>query len=168
MANARVFSTIELLLKKYNIAFESFKHRPIITYSQALELYKELKINYALGVKALVTQGFRTQTKESFIQMIVIPGFNKFDSSKLKPLLNQDKLSFADKNLLESRIGVESGGIPPFGNLFKITTICDISVLKAEKIAFNAGDRAKTIVMKSRDWQKVVNPVVYDVVKDAI
>lgn len=52
--------------------------------------------------------------------------------------------------------GVEIGGVPPFGeNLFGIETFVDNGLFENERIAFNAGSRSVSVIMKSSDYGRL-------------
>ena len=59
---------------------------------------------------------------------------------------------------VEKISGAQIGGVPPFGNLFNVPVYVDESFLNEEEIAFNAGSKEKSIIMKSSDFKKLVNP----------
>ena len=52
------------------------------------------------------------------------------------------------------------GAVPPFGNIYGIKTYCDISLLENEEINFNAGTLTDSIRMKTKEWQRIVNPEI--------
>jgi Ala-tRNA(Pro) deacylase len=52
------------------------------------------------------------------------------------------------------------GAMPPFGNIFDLTTYCDESVSDNREIEFNAGTHDETIRMSYEDFKRLVNPKV--------
>ena len=97
--------------------------------------------------------------------MLVISGYKRFDTDKVKRLLNAKDIRFAtEEEVKEITKGVEPGGVPPFGNLFGLKTVVDRSLFNNEKIIFNAGDRRFSIAMKSEDYKTLVNPELESIV----
>ena len=52
------------------------------------------------------------------------------------------------------------GGVPPFAHVFGLKLVVDKSVLENEYMAFNAGERTKSLKMKTEDYKKLLNPRV--------
>lgn len=73
---------------------------------------------------------------------------------KVKELLDTKSIRFAtEEEVCSLTGGVESGGVPPFGNLFNLEVVADPRFFKREKIIFNAGDRRFSVAVKSGDYQ---------------
>ncbi len=59
--------------------------------------------------------------------------------------------------------GLEPGSVPPFGKpLIDLELFVDNSILKNEKIAFNAGSLTDSIVMRREDYINLSNPGIFD------
>jgi len=152
---------IESLLKQNNFWYETFTHEPVKTSEEA----SKVRTGYSLsqGAKALIIR-MKKNTIRSFC-MLVIPGGKKFDSEKVKKLLDTRDIRFAtEEEISKITDGVKIGGIPPFGNLFNVKVYMDSSMLTNEKIIFNAGDRSFSIAMKREDYQKLVSPEIASIV----
>ncbi|MDP2951007.1 MAG: YbaK/EbsC family protein, partial [bacterium] len=54
----------------------------------------------------------------------------------------------------------EIGAIPPFGNAMNLITYVDELVFENEEIAFNVGAHTKSVLMKSKDFKSLVNPII--------
>ena len=88
-------------------------------------------------------------------------GDKKFDSEKIKNQFGLTDIRFATEEEVKNLTGgVLPGGVPPFGNLFNFEVYADTDLLKNEKIVFNAGDKSFSIAMKSRDYIKLIKPIV--------
>jgi len=149
-ANA-VFRQIRDALNKEKIDFEVLEHRAVFTSREAAEVRRtELK----QGCKALVLK-----TDEGHIQAVV-PGNKELDLGKLQKLTLFKKLELADAKEVRKVTGCNIGSVPPFGNLFGLKVYFDKAVLENEIVAFNAGQHTKSIKMKAKDLQRVVNPAV--------
>lgn len=146
-----VFGQIRDILNKEKIEYEVLEHRPVFTSKEAAEVRgTELK----QGCKALVLK-----TEEGHIQAVV-PGNKELDLEKLQRLTLFKKLELADAKEVRKVTGCNIGSVPPFGNLFGLKVYFDKLVLENEIVAFNAGQHTKSIKMKAKDLQKIVNPVV--------
>jgi prolyl-tRNA editing enzyme YbaK/EbsC (Cys-tRNA(Pro) deacylase) len=111
----------------------------------------------AQGAKALIVRVKRGGEK-LFVQ-VVVPGDKKFDTKKLKQQFGFSDLRFATEEEVHTITGgVLPGGVPPFGNLFGLTVYADLGIFEHEKIIFNAGDRAYSVGMLSRDYDAIVRP----------
>ena len=97
--------------------------------------------------------------------MCVLPGNEKIDFKKLKIIINKRSLSLATREEVEKATNCIPGEVPPFGNIFKIKTYVDKSLLKNNEIAFNAGLMTKSIIMNVKDFLKIVNPIVEDFIE---
>src|SRR6266480_3197804 len=54
------------------------------------------------------------------------------------------------------------GAMPPFGNLYGVTTYVDKSLAEEDYIAFEAGTHTEAIKVSYRDYEKIVKPRVED------
>ncbi|MBI2655938.1 aspartate--tRNA ligase [Candidatus Woesearchaeota archaeon] len=146
-----VFGKIRDVLNREKIEYEVLEHRPVFTSKETAEVRgTELK----QGCKALVCK-----TEEGFIQAVV-SGAKELDIEKLQKLTLFKKLELANAKDVKQVTGCNIGSVPPFGNLFGLKVYFDKSVLENAVVAFNAGQHTKSIKMKSKDLQKIVNPVV--------
>ena len=54
------------------------------------------------------------------------------------------------------KTGCESGGVPPFGNVFNLPLYIDHSLLENEFMAFNAGSLTDSMRIATKDYQALV------------
>ena len=150
------------LLENNNCWHEKFEHEAVKTSEDAAKV----RTGYTLsqGAKALILKA-GTNKKEQVYFMVVTPGDKKFDSAKVKKILKAKELRFATEiEVGEITKGVQFGGIPPFGNIFGLKVYADPLLFINEKIIFNAGDRRLSIGMYSKDFQRLVEPEVREIV----
>jgi len=153
-----VVEDIKKLLEKGNCWYEAFEHRPVRTSEEAAKI----RLGYTLkqGAKAIIVR-VKKSGGVKYFAMVVIPGDQRFDTNKVKSLLNAKDIRFAtEAEIKQLTDGIELGGVPPFGNLFDLEVIADLGLLSNEKIIFNAGDRRLSIAVKSMDYRNLVNPKV--------
>lgn len=146
------------LLQQNNCWFETFEHEPVRTSEEAAKT----RVGYSLnqGAKAMIIKAKGPTFDEKFV-MLVMPADLRFNNDKVKALLAAKEIRFATKTeITEITGGVQVGGVPPFGNLFGIEIIADPKLSENEKIVFNAGDRSFSVGMMSKDYKKLVLPLV--------
>ena len=94
--------------------------------------------------------------------MMVLPADHRIDLEKVekvtgKPVSLEKEQDF--KSLFpESLIGA----MPPFGNLYGLTTYVDKDLAEQDYIVFEAGTHTDAIKMSYRDYEKIVQPKVED------
>jgi Ala-tRNA(Pro) deacylase len=161
MAHHTVVDQILELLRHGNYWFETFTHEPVRTSEEAAKL----RTGYTLaqGAKALILSVKQNGAKR-FV-MVVIPGDQRFNPDKLRAALGAKSTRFAtEAEVSDLTGGVQVGGVPPFGQLFGLEVLADPSLLRPEKIIFNAGDRSVSVAMLAADYQKLVQPRVAELV----
>jgi Ala-tRNA(Pro) deacylase len=157
------YSKIVELLQKNSIQYEELRHEPVRTSEEAAKIRPGMTLSQ--GAKALIIKCREKGSSEKFFCMVVLSGSDRFNSKKIKQILNLSDVMFASEaEVLQITDGVQPGGVPPFGNIFGIKVIVDQTLLKNDKIAFNAGDRSITIIMKSLDWLNIVHPEIHNIV----
>lgn len=155
-----VTEKISNLLRENGVWFETFEHEPVRTSEEAAAVRPEYTISQ--GSKALIVRVKKDGQK--FFVMVVVPGDKKFDAKKLRSNFGLGDLRFAtEAEVGEITGGVQPGGVPPFGNIFNLAVYADNAVFQNEKIIFNAGDRAFSIGMLSKDYDAIVSPAHGDI-----
>lgn len=163
MTYHKTTSQIVKLLEERKVWFETFEHAPVRTSEEAAKIRDGYTIHQ--GAKAMIIRVKITNTDKKFV-MLVIPGDLRFDTAKVKKVLNAKDIRFATEDeVINITNGVQPGGVPPFGNLFELETVADPSLFENEKIIFNAGDKSFSVAMKSEDYKIIVNPQIVDIVQ---
>ena len=157
---------IKALLDVHGCVYQTFEHAAVRTSEEAAALRPEYTIHQ--GAKALIVQikqkGVPPELERLFVQLVV-PGDAKFDTKKVRAVLNAKDTRFAtEAEVIKLTDGVVPGGVPPFGNVFGLPVYVDTTLLENEEIIFNAGDRSYSIVMKSADYLRVVQPTVVSII----
>lgn len=138
-------------LKENNVNFKEISHQPTKT-SQESAAARGTKLEQ--GAKALLMMADRKPV------LLVLSAAKKLDNSTFKKQFGIKDLTLATPAEVQKITGVETGAVPPFGNLFNVPTYVDKSFLDITEIAFNAGSLSKSIIMTSREFVKLVNPQV--------
>jgi len=153
LTNSEVLRNIRRILKEKEIAFEEREHEAVFTSEQAakargLESEKD-------GIKSLI---FKTENGEFLI--ILNPGNEKVDVSKIKEKEGVKHLSLAKPEEVKKVTGVTIGCVAPFGMRNKLKTYLNTTLLKSERLYFNPGAHTKTIAIKSKDLPKILGDYI--------
>ena len=151
-----VFQEIRAILDKNKIKYNLLEHEPTPTSKDAARIRGTKEEQ---GAKAIILRS------EGDFLLCVLPGNEKIDLKKLRLIINKRSLSLATREEVQKTTNCIPGEVPPFGNIFKIKTYVDKTLLKNKEIAFNAGLMTKSIVMNIQDFLKIVNPEVEDFVE---
>lgn len=153
-----VVEKIKTLLTQNSCWFETFEHQPVRTSEEAATT----RPGYALqqAAKAIIARVKESGKGKRFV-MFVLPGDKRFDGEKIASQFGLLDIRFAQESEVgEITGGVLPGGVPPFGNLFNLEVYVDETLLKNEKIVFNAGDKSYSVAMKSADYVQLVQPKI--------
>ena len=153
---------IKMLIEKKGAWYDYLEHKPVRTSEEAAGV-RGNKYTQSQGAKALIVR-IKEYGGNKYFCMIVVPGDIRFDDEKTKELFNAKDIRFAtEEEVSKITNGVLVGGVPPFGNLFKIPVFVDKKVIENKIIVFNAGDKRVTIAIFTKDYIDLVNPQVVDI-----
>lgn len=147
------FPSICQWLDGAGISYRTVHHQPTHTSEESARARGE---EVRIGGKALLVK-----TGEEF-RLFVLSAACKLDSSALKQRFGVKKIRFASADELADRTGLVPGAVPPFGHpILPFDLFVDESIVKNERIAFNAGSLTDSIVMPTADYLKVARPTVF-------
>lgn len=153
--------TITTLLDDAGAWYETFEHEPVLTSAQAAEIRHGYSLHQ--GAKAILLR-VKINESEKFFAMLVMPGDMQFDKVKVKKFFHARDIRFAtEAEVAELTNGILTGGVPPFGTLFNLRVITDPTLFENEKIIFNAGDRRFSVAMLAKDYKRLVNPEIVQI-----
>jgi len=135
------------------IKYQHLEHAEVKTSEEAA---KVRGTSLEQGAKALL------MFADSNPVLIVMSASQKLDNAAFKTQFKVKDLRMATPDEVLEVSGTQIGGVPPFGNLFGVKVFVDSGLLKNEEIVFNAGVRNRSIIMKSADFVKLVNPQIRD------
>ena len=158
----KISDQIKNLLEDNNCEFEMFKHEPVRTSEDAAKT--RLGITLHQGAKALICEAKFSNGEKKPI-MIVLPADMKANFKSVRKLIGAKDLYLIPPQDVLKLTGIEVGGVPPFGNLLGLEVYVDKGLFENEKIAFNAGDRTISVIMKSEDFERLVKPTIGEFAK---
>lgn len=148
-----MFQKIKDFLKENSINFKEIHHEPTKTSEDSAKARGE---DIKIGGKALVLK------IDGNFKILVLSAAKKLDSNLVKKFFNAKKVRFADQEELMNLTGLVPGSVPPFGSpIIKLELYVDNSIIENEKIAFNAGSLTDSIVMSTKDYIKISNPIIF-------
>jgi prolyl-tRNA editing enzyme YbaK/EbsC (Cys-tRNA(Pro) deacylase) len=147
----KVFTEIKNFLDENKIDYEFKEHEEVLTSEEAAKVRGE---DIKIGAKAMILK-----CDERFV-MFVLSAAKKIDSKKVKKILDCESLRFATPDEVMIITNCLPGGVPPFANIFKIDLLVDKTIVDNEFMAFNAGERTKSLKIKTKDYFLLLKPRV--------
>ena len=133
-----------------NARYVLVHHSPAFT---AQEIAESSHIPGRFMAKAVVVR------IDSVLALAVVPASCDVSLALLRQEAAADQVRLADEDEFADRFeGCQIGTAPPFGNLFGIPTYVDSSFSDEDEIAFNAGTHTDLIVMRFKDYRRIVRP----------
>lgn len=145
---------IEDLLRGANVAYQLVEHEPVFSSEEAARVRGTRPEE---GAKALVVKA----DEDRFFH-VVLSGNRRIDNTRLRAILDTRRVRFVDDAELLALTGCVRGAVPPFGNLFGLPVLMDVSLAACEQIAFNAGSNTVSMIMRREDFERVVQPGIHD------
>ncbi len=90
--------------------------------------------------------------------MAVVPANYQIDMDKLVEICKQPLELASEDEFRKLFPGCETGGMPPFGNLFNLPVYVSLELSRNEEIAFNAGNHRELLQMQFSDFDNLVKP----------
>lgn len=154
-----ISKALEKLLKQNKIKYETVEHRKVFT---AFDEAATQHVKAGEVAKAVLLKG-----KNLFLA--VLPAGHNCDFKTLSKLANE-RLSMAEERdiyrMLSAKGGTTSGGktkvglIAPFGSLYKLPVFLDKKLLKNKKLNLPAGSYTESVIINTKDYLKLENPVL--------
>jgi len=154
-------------LEKSKAKYEIIEHRKVFT---AHDKAATLKVPEKISVKTLAVK-ITPPSKE--VVLISIPADKNLDKDKLKKKINAlrkekgqkavKKIDFVSEKWVKNNLkGIKLGAVPPFGNLWKLSSFIEKSLFKNSKIIFNSGDNSFSIKISPKNFEKLMPGLVND------
>ena len=150
------YEAIIRLLDETHTQYEKFEHAPVFTSEEAAAVRG---VSMSQAAKALLFK-----TKEDNFVLVVLPGDKRADSRKLKDYLHTKSIRFAMPEEVEQQMGCKIGSCYPLGVVANLRTLVDESLSQNIEIFFNPGRHDVSIKMYYRDYEKLAEPELVQVV----
>jgi Ala-tRNA(Pro) deacylase len=98
--------------------------------------------------------------REGQYLMAVVPANYQVDMEKISGLYGKKLELASEEEFCRLFAGCETGGMPPFGNLFGVPVYISSTLAKSEEIAFNAGNHRELLQMNFTDFNRLVRPTI--------
>lgn len=135
-------------IEQNNIKYKYLEHGPAKTCEESALLRNE---PIEIGGKTILFK-----SKNTF-NLFVLSASLAVDSKKVRKILGDQKLRFASPEELMNLCQVEKGALPPFGEpIYPFDLYIDESILKNTRIAFNAGDIHRSVILEMDDYLSMV------------
>lgn len=145
------FESICNFLDERKISYRTVHHAPTFTSEESAKARGE---DVRIGGKAIVMK------IDDEFKLFVLSAELKIDSKKVKEYFTAKSIRFATKEELHSLTGLVPGSVPPFGKpILPFDLFVDSSVLRNDKIAFNAGSLTDSVIMNTSDYLAAANAV---------
>ena len=104
---------------------------------------------------------------ERIFTLVVIPGNDGLDFSKVKKLLGCKNTTMAPLEDLERITGCVRGSVPPISFWPEVNLLVDSGVINKNpvEIVFNAGRLDRSIFLHVADYVRICRPRLVDIVK---
>ena len=146
-------------LAQSQVAYTHHAHPTAFTAREVASLEHLPPHNFA---KTVVFRG------DSGYAMAVVPADRKLDLQELRALLGLNHVRLATEAELAGLFcDCELGAMPPFGNLCDLRVYVDARLAGEETIGFNAGTHRDVILMKFRDYERIVGPSIVHMARGA-
>ncbi|MCR9163573.1 MAG: YbaK/EbsC family protein [Nannocystaceae bacterium] len=135
-------------LRANGVGYRQLHHEPTRTSEDSARVRGE---PMAIGGKSLVLKA-----ADRFV-VLVLSAALRAQSKGLRKALGVKRLRFATPQELLELTGCVPGCVPPFGRpILDLPLLVDASILRNERIAFNAGSLTDSVIMARPDWQRCV------------
>lgn len=146
-----VYDRLVRTLQAAGVSFREIQHEPTLTSADSARARGE---PLGVGAKALLLKC------DGAFRLVVLPADRKLGSKLVKQALGVKDVRFATREELLELTGLVPGSVPPFGEpLLPFSLYADHEVgVRFPRVAFNAGDLCRSVIMSADDWARVAQP----------
>jgi len=142
-------------LKEYlddaGVMYSGHPHRPAYT---SQEIAQSVHIPGREMVKSVILK-----TDDEDLVMAVLSANDAANLDVLREEIGCGKLRLAtEREFSDAFPTCKPGAMPPFGNIFNLSTYCEANLSRNHDIEFNAGSHDETIRMRFDDYKRLANP----------
>ncbi|CAI8240257.1 MAG: Cys-tRNA(Pro)/Cys-tRNA(Cys) deacylase YbaK [Glaciecola sp. HTCC2999] len=145
-------------VKKAKVAFTTLNYEhDVNAQSFGLEAAQKLQLDPRSVFKTLVTQC------DTSLVVAIIPVKESLSFKKLAKLVNAKKAKMADPHIVTNKTGYIMGGVSPFGQKTKLTTIIASSALELNTMYVSAGKRGLEIGISPKSLNQLLDAQFADI-----
>ena len=142
-------------LKEYldhaGVVYTGHPHRPAYT---SQEIAQSVHIPGREMVKSVILKA-----DDENLVMAVLSANDAANLDVLREEIGCGKLRLATEGEFSDAFPTcKPGAMPPFGNIFNLSTYCEANLSRNHDIEFNAGSHDETIRMRFDDYKRLANP----------
>lgn len=146
--NKNTHSRVLEFIESSKIPFQHISHAAANTCELSARARKE---PIEIGGKTLLFK-----SKKNF-HLFVLSAAKEIDSNKVRKIVRSQRLRFASEKELYELAGVVKGALPPFGEpILPFELYLDESILRNDRIAFNAGLLTESIILNCTDYLEII------------
>ena len=151
-------TNVEEYLKSKGIEYIRHDHPPVFTCEEAEK--------HCLNVPGIAGKNLLLKNKKGQKYFLVIlPAKKRADLKKIAKLVNEKKISFANPENLQEKLGLEPGSVSPFGLLnntdHDVEVYIDKEIYNADIVNFhpnkNTASLELTGIMFRKFWETIEN-----------
>jgi len=135
------------ILKNSSAQYEIVSHQPVYTSEEAS---RTIGHEEREGTKSLVLQD------GEFIVVVTVSGDEKIDFKKVARLLSRKKLKMTQEETMKEMLGVNSGGVAPFGYDTNFPLVISKKLLEMSWVYINPGKNDVTIKIKGDHFAEIM------------
>jgi len=133
---------------KAKVKYDVIRHRTVYT---AYDKAQTLKVSQRIIGKTLVLR------VDNRVALVLIPANKNLDKGKFKKIAKVKQMDFVNEVWMKKNLkGTKIGAIPPFGNLWRLPTFIEKSLLKEPRIIVNGGDYNWSIKINPTSLKKLI------------
>jgi Ala-tRNA(Pro) deacylase len=138
-------------LQSRHVWFETLLHCPAPTAS------KRAKVMHVTGRR--VAKGVLIKAAGGDV-LVVLPATHRIDLDRLAGVLGEKELRIATEDEVELVFAnCERGALPPFGRLYGLRTVVDVSLDSCDEFVFLANTRHEGMRMRYHDYTTIEDPI---------
>jgi Ala-tRNA(Pro) deacylase len=150
----------EQFLQDKQIAYILHEHPAVYTCEEAEQ--------HCAHIPGLATKNlFLKNQKKNRYFLIVLPADKKADLKKIAEIVNEKKLSFANPEELQDKLGLQPGAVSPFGLINDdkqaVEVYVDKEVYNAEIVSFHPNRNTASLELTGAMWQKYLDIINHDI-----
>lgn len=141
------------LLEKLKIPYQLHQyHHDDTATSYGLEAAEKLAVSAEMIFKTLVVE-----TENKTLAVAIVPVEKQLNLKSIAKSLPCKKVAMADPKRVQTTTGYVLGGVSPFGQKKRLSTILDTSAKQFDNIFVSGGKRGLEIEISPKDLVKVLN-----------